>query len=217
VRKLRYGLTMAYPEDPPSIMAPMTSTQRADARRNRQRLIGAAARAFASGDENVTLEAIARASGVGIGTLYRHFPTREALVEAVYRDQVERLRSGAQELLAAHRAARALRLWMDLFADWVATKRGMTDTLRAMISSGDIGLAQTRSEILAIVRALTEAAADSGEVRDDVAAGDVVASLAGILAVAGAPAQRNQAGRLFDLLMDGLRTPTGRDATEPAG
>jgi AcrR family transcriptional regulator len=187
-------------------MAPMTSTQRADARRNRQRLIDAAARAFASGDENVTLEAITKASGVGIGTLYRHFPTREALVEAVYHDQVERLRRGARELLAAHSAARALRLWMDLFADWVATKRGMIDTLRTMISSGDIAFAQTRSEIVAIVRALLDAAATAGEVRGDVDAEDVVASLAGTLAVAGAPAQRDQAGRLFDLLMDGLRT-----------
>lgn len=187
-------------------MAPMTNTQRADARRNRQRLIDAAARAFASGDENVTLEAIAKSSGVGIGTLYRHFPTREALVEAVYHDQVERLRTGAQELLAAHPAARALRLWMDLFADWVATKHGMIDTLRTMISSKDTALAQTRSEMRAIVKALIKAGAGSGEVRDDVDAEDIVASLAGIMAVAGAPAQRDQAGRLFDLLMDGLRT-----------
>ena len=187
-------------------MASMTSTQRADARRNRQRLIDAATRAFASGEENVTLEAIAKASGVGIGTLYRHFPTREALVEAVYHDQVERLRVGAQELLATHSAARALRLWMDLFADWVATKHGMIDTLRTMISSGDIALAQTRSEIRATVRTLIEAGAGSGEIRGDVDAEDVVTSLTGILAVAGAPAQRDQAGRLFDLLMDGLRT-----------
>jgi AcrR family transcriptional regulator len=186
-------------------MAAMTSTQRADARRNRQRLIGAAARAFATGEQNVTLEAIARASGVGIGTLYRHFPTREALVEAVYHDQVEGLHRGAEDLLAEHCAAGALRLWMDLFADWVATKHGMIDTLRTMISSGDIALAQTRGEIIAITGALLEAGTAAGAVRGDVEAEDVVASLAGILAVAGAAGQRDQAGRLFDLLMDGLR------------
>jgi AcrR family transcriptional regulator len=191
-------------------MAAVTSTQRADARRNRQRLIGAAASAFASGEQNVTLEAIAKASGVGIGTLYRHFPTREALVEAVYQDQVEGLRRGAEDLLAEHGPARALRLWIDLFADWVATKHGMIDTLRSMISSGDIALAQTRSEIIAIIRGLLEAAAAAGEVRGDVEAEDVVANLAGILAVAGAASQRDQAGRLFDLLMDGLRAAPRR-------
>lgn len=100
---------------------------------------------------------------------------------------------------------------MDLFADWIATKHGMTDTLRMMISSGDITLAQTRSEIRAIVRTLIKAGADSGEVRDDVDAEDVVASLAGILAVVGAPAQRDQAGRLFDLLMADLRTVSEKE------
>jgi AcrR family transcriptional regulator len=153
----------------------------------------------------VPLEAIAKASGVGIGTLYRHFPTREALVEAVYHDQVQGLHRGAEDLLAEHGAARALRLWMDLFADWVATKHGMIDTLRTMISSGDIAFAQTRTEIIATIQALLDAGAAAGQVRGDVTAEDVIASLAGIMAVAGTPGQRDQAGRLFDLLMDGLR------------
>jgi len=186
-------------------MAAVSSTQRADARRNRQRLIDAAARAFASGEQNVPLEAIAKASGVGIGTLYRHFPTREALVEAVYHDQVQGLHHGADNLLAGHGPAPALRLWMDLFADWVATKHGMIDTLRTMISSGDIAFAQTRTEIIATIQALLDAGAADGEVRGDVTAEDVIASLAGIMAVAGTPGQRDQAGRLFDLLMNGLR------------
>jgi len=181
------------------------SPERVDARRNREKLIRVATRAFASDDERVALETIAKGAGVGIGTLYRHFPTREALVEAVYHDQVERLHSGAQELLAAHPPARALRLWMDLFADWAATKRGMTDTLRAMIASGAIAFAETRAELVAVVRALLEAGASSGDIRGDVDADDVVASLAGILTVAGAPEQRDQAGRMLDLLMDGLR------------
>jgi len=194
-------------------MTAAISTQRADARRNRERLIDAAGRAFASGGENVTLEAIAKATGVGIGTLYRHFPTREALVEAVYHDQVAGLHQGAQDLLARYDAARALRLWMDLFADWVATKHGMIDALRAMISSGDIAFAQTRSEIVASIRVLLEAGAAAGELRGDVEAEDVIANLAGVMAVAGTPGQREQAGRLFDLLMDGLRRgPAGRVA-----
>jgi AcrR family transcriptional regulator len=122
----------------------------AEARRNRQNLIDVATRVFGSSSQKrVALEEIAKEAGVGIGTLYRHFPTREALVEAVYRDQVDRLRIGAQELLANHPPARALRLWMDLFVDWAATKHGMIDTLRAMISSGRIESDQMRGELAA--------------------------------------------------------------------
>src|SRR5215471_18489755 len=91
---------------------------RADARRNRDRLLEVALRAFSSGEE-VTLEAIARQAGVGIGTLYRHFPTRESLVEAVYRGELARLRETAGELLASRAPDAALRAWMDGFADYV--------------------------------------------------------------------------------------------------
>jgi AcrR family transcriptional regulator len=197
-------------------MTTPAGAQRADARRNRERLIEAAGRAFAAGGQNVTLEAIAKATGVGIGTLYRHFPTREALVEAVYHDQVAGLHQGAQDLLARDGAARALRRWMDLFADWVAAKHGMIDTLRAMIASGDIVFAQTRSEIVATIATMLAAGAAAGELRGDVAAQDVLAGLAGIMAVAGVSGQREQAGRLFDLMMDGLRAPgpAGRPGPE---
>jgi AcrR family transcriptional regulator len=153
----------------------------------------------------VPLEAIAKEAGVGIGTLYRHFPTREALVEAVYHDQVDRLHTGADELLATHPPAVALRLWMDLFADWAATKDGMIDTLRAIISSGNIEQGEMRTQLVAIMRTFLEAGAAAGDIRADADPFDVGASLAGILTVAGAPEQRAQAGRMLDLLMDGLR------------
>jgi AcrR family transcriptional regulator len=177
----------------------------AEARRNRQNLVSVAARAFASGARRVPLEEIAKEAGVGIGTLYRHFPTREALVEAVYRDQVERLRSGARELLSAHPPARALRLWMDLFADWAVTKHGMIDTLRAIISSGRLEFDQMRSELVAIVRMFLDAGAAAGDIRRDADAEAVAATLAGILSVVGEPEQRDQAARMLSLLMDGLR------------
>jgi AcrR family transcriptional regulator len=177
----------------------------AEARRNRQNLVAVAARAFASGARRVPLEEIAKEAGVGIGTLYRHFPTREALVEAVYRDQVERLRSGARELLSAHPPARALRLWMDLFADWAVTKHGMIDTLRAIISSGRLEFDQMRSELVAIVRMFLDAGAAAGDIRRDADAEAVAATLAGILSVVGEPEQRDQAARMLSLLMDGLR------------
>lgn len=126
-------------------------------------------------------------------------------MEAVYHDQLERLRGGARELLASEPPARALRLWMDLFVSWAATKRGMTDTLRAMVASGEIAFAQTRSELRAIMSAFVEAGGAAGEIRGDVEPDDIFATLTGILTVAGAPEQRAQAGRMLDLLMDGLR------------
>jgi AcrR family transcriptional regulator len=177
----------------------------AEARRNRQNLLAVATRAFASGAKRVPLEEIANEAGVGIGTLYRHFPTREALVEAVYLDQVERLRTGAQELLKAHPPGQALRLWMDLFADWAATKHGMIDTLRAMISSGRLESDQMRSELVEIVGMFLDAGAAAGDIRADADAETVAATLAGILSVAGAPEQRDQAARMLTLLMQGLR------------
>jgi AcrR family transcriptional regulator len=178
---------------------------RADARRNREKLIAVATRAFASGHERTPLETIARDAGVGIGTLYRHFPTREDLVEAVYHDQLERLHAGARELLETHPPARALRLWMDLFANWAVAKHGMIETLRAIVSSGRIERGQMRAELVGIVRGFLDAGAAAGDLRTDVDAADVAATLAGILVVAGAPEQRDQATRMLNLVMDGLR------------
>ena len=177
---------------------------RTDARRNREKLIAVATRAFGSGGR-IPLDAIAREAGVGSGTLYRNFPTREDLVEAVYHDQIERLQTGAQELLEIHPPARALRLWMDLFADWAATKHGMIDTLSAIVSSGRVESSHMRSELDAIVRAFLDAGAAAGDLRSDVCATDLAAILAGILVVAGAPEQHDQTSRMLNLTMDGLR------------
>lgn len=179
----------------------------AEARRNRHNLILAATAAFASGAERVSLEAIAKAAGVGIGTLYRHFPSKEALVEAVYHDQVERLRSGASELLLAHLPAEALRLWMDLFMEWAVTKHGMIDALRTVISSGSVELGEMRAALTGAVGEFLRAGSAAGDLRADVDPADVAATLAGILSVAGDARHRAQAARMLDLLMDGLRPP----------
>ena len=178
---------------------------RADASRNRDTLLAAATRAFASSEAEPSMRAIAREAGVGIATLYRHFPTRESLVDAVYHDQVERLTVGARELLAAFRPAEAMRRWMDLFGDWLMTKHGMIHTLLAMIESGEIALAHTRAELLDVITSILEAGRAAGDLRVDVTAEDIAASLLGIFTVAGKPGQRPQADRLLDLLMDGLR------------
>ena len=178
---------------------------RADAQRNRDRLIAAATEMFTSSQATISMDSIARHAGVGSGTLYRHFPTREDLVEEVYRDQIGRLRTGARELLGAEPPARALRMWMDLFADWAATKHGMRDALGAIMASGRIGPGQMRSELVQIVRAFIDAGARAGDLRSDVDPADLGAILAGILIVAGAPDQRAQLNRMLAVVIDGLR------------
>lgn len=148
---------------------------------------------------------IAREAGVGVGTLYRHFPTREALVAAVYQDQVEHLSQGAAKLLTQPPPSIAMRMWMDLFADWVATKNGMLGTLHAMVDAGAMEHAQGREVLLEAISTVLEAGVAAGDLRSDVLAEDITASLVGIFTVAGLPTQKAQAGRLLDLLLDGLR------------
>ncbi len=184
-------------------------TPRADAARNRDLVLAVATRVFASSGTEPSMRAIAREAGVGIATLYRHFPTRESLVDAVYRGQVAGLTSGARELLDQLPPAAAMRRWMDLFGDWVATKNGMLDTMLAMIESGEIAHADTRTELLAAVTAILEAGRASGDLRSDVTAEDIAASLIGIVTVAPRPEHRAQADRLLDLLMDGLSLRRG--------
>jgi AcrR family transcriptional regulator len=181
---------------------------RADATRNRSQLLEAATRVFVSaGGAEPSMRAIAREAGVGIATLYRHFPTRESLVDAVYRDQVARLTDGARELLAQLPPPMALRRWMDMFGDWVATKNGMLDTLLAMIESGEIAHAETQAELLAAIDAILAAGRATGELRSDVTAEDIAASLIGIFTVTRPLGHDARASRLLNILMDGLRPP----------
>jgi AcrR family transcriptional regulator len=184
---------------------PQRHAPRADAARNRDQLLSVATRVFVSADGEPSMRAIAREAGVGIATLYRHFPTRESLVDAVYRDQVVRLTTGARELLGRLAPAAAMRRWMDLFGDWIATKNGMLDTLLAMIESGEIAHAQTRIELLAAITTILDAGRAAGDLRSDVTAEDIAASLIGIFTVAPRPGRKAKADRLLNLLMDGLR------------
>jgi len=190
-------------------VAPTTQSRpaggkRADAERNRQRLLEVAHEAFTSGGK-VALETIAREAGVGIGTLYRHFPTREALVEAVYRAERRRLCDEAAELATAGDAAAALRTWMDRFADYIATKRDMAEALRDIIASGAVTAEEARAELSTAIQHILDAGIAAGTLRNDIPAQDVVASLVGIVLACGRPEQREQAGRMMDLLLDGLR------------
>jgi AcrR family transcriptional regulator len=185
---------------------------RADATRNREQLLQLATRLFASAGAAPSMRAIAREAGVGIGTLYRHFPTRESLVEAIYRDQVTRLTSGALALVGQMAPAAAMRRWMDLFGEWIATKNGMLDTLLSMIDSGQIAHARTRAELLGAIAVILDAGQLAGDIRSDITAEDVAAGLIGIFTVAPLPERAAQASRLLNVLIDGLRPPAVDDA-----
>jgi AcrR family transcriptional regulator len=158
-----------------------------------------------SAETEPSMRAIAAEAGVGIATLYRHFPTRESLVDAVYQDQVVRLTTGARELLDRLPPAAAMRRWMDLFGDWIATKNGMLDTLLAMVESGEITHAQTRTELLTAITTILDAGRAAGDLRSDVTAEDIADSLIGIFTVAPRSRREAKADRLLNLLMDGLR------------
>lgn len=183
---------------------------RADARRNREKLLTAARAVFAAADGAVPLEAVAREAGVGIGTLYRHFPTREALVEAVYGAELDDVTGSAPTLLAELPPEAALRAWMDRYAAFVAAKRGIIDTLRAGMASGSIATPATRERLTAALAEILAAGVRTGSLRADVEPEDVTTMLLGVFlstANAGTP---ERAGRLLDLLVDALHTGAGR-------
>jgi AcrR family transcriptional regulator len=182
-----------------------TRAVRADARRNYDRLLEVAVRAFATDGADVTLEGIARTAGVGIGTLYRHFPTREALVEAAYRHELADLCDAVPGLLQSLPPDEAARAWMDHFIDYMTTKRYMAEALRAVIASGGNPFAESRGRLIAAITALLDAGAAAGTLRPDVGPDDVLVALNGVSLAAGQPNQREQAGRLLDLLVEGLR------------
>jgi AcrR family transcriptional regulator len=176
---------------------------RADAARNRDKLLSAAVALFAEHGPDVSLEAVAKRAGVGIGTLYRHFPTREALLEAAYRNEVTHLSDAADELLAQHPADEALALWMDRFVDYATTKRGIGPALKAMVSSSELFADARRMNVGAIDRLLAAGAAQ-GTIRADVGAEDVLHAMGAIWALSG-DGWDEHARRLLRLVMDGLR------------
>jgi AcrR family transcriptional regulator len=178
---------------------------RADAQRNRERLLAAAKAAFAAEGEDVALETIAARAGVGIGTLYRHFPNRDALVVAAYQQEVDALCAAATELLATQPADQALRAWAERFADYVATKRRMGNALRSAAASDSPLFASTRERIVGALHRLLEAGAISCTLRSDVDPRDVLCLINGIWYLPDGPQWRADVGRMLELVIDGLR------------
>ena len=178
---------------------------RADAATNRERLIVEARRFFSAGNATVSLENVAQAAGVGVATLYRNFPTREALVEAVYRSELDALAMDAESLLAAHGALDALRMWMDQYARFVATKHAMRDALRIALMSPAALAPETRARIRAVVTRFMAAGASDVTIRQDIEPDDVTLSLAGAVLMTATSTDTSQLRRVLDLLLDGLR------------
>jgi len=193
----------------------MTTTDprpmRSDARENREKLLVAAREHFAAGGPDASLEAIARTAGVGIGTLYRHFPTREALIEAVYCNEVDQLCAAAAELLGEREPADALAAWMERFVAYATTKRGLQGALKAIAASkselpAPAPLPTTRDRLLAAISELLDAGIAAGQIREDVTPEDVLTSMSAVWTIAGDGEQwATQALRILRLLIDGLR------------
>ncbi len=186
-------------------MSPDARILRADARRNRGRLLQAAREVFAEQGVETALEDVARRSGLGIGTLYRHFPTREALVGAVYSHAVEQLAASADQLLEEVPPGEALRAWLALFVDYLATKKVIAPSLNAM-AGGASGLYATSGGVMrAAVSRLVRAGVAAGELRPDIEPEDVMQALAGLAYGSGEAGWRERALRLADVLTLGLR------------
>jgi AcrR family transcriptional regulator len=183
---------------------------RADARENREKLLRAASEHFTAGGPDVSLEVVARTAGVGIGTLYRHFPTREALVEAVYRNEVDLLCAATEALLAEREPADALAEWMERFVAYAKTKRGLLSALKSVAASQSDLFPTTRERLLAAVGELLDAGIAAGQIRPDVSAEDVLTSMNAVWTIAAEGEQwAEQAVRVLRLLMDGLRFGAG--------
>ena len=182
---------------------------RADAQRNRERLIETAKTAFAEVGADVSLDEIARRAGVGIGTLYRHFPTRDEIVEAVYRREVEQLAGSATRLLASLAPGEALHEWMRLFVDYIATKKVMASALGAISGGSPELYASSSARITGAMKLLAERAVAVGDIRPDVNPDDILRALVGFTYRNASPGWRASALRLIDILMDGLRPARG--------
>ncbi|MBT0993876.1 TetR/AcrR family transcriptional regulator [Cellulomonas sp. DKR-3] len=179
---------------------------RADAARNRAKILDAAAAAFDEQGTDASLEDVARTAGVGVGTLYRHFPTRLDLIAAVYRSSLEQFVARADELLEQKPAGEALDEWVMGFVGYVVRKRGMSSALKAGL--GD-GAAQVMSEGRALLEGaaarLLVAAQAAGAVRDDLAPADLLRAVSGVCLAGADSADRTQTERVLRLVLDGLR------------
>ena len=178
---------------------------RADAQRNRERILEVAKEAFTRSGANISLDDVARQAGVGAGTLYRHFPTREALLEAVYRTEVEKLAAAAREFAARMPPVEALRTWMLLFVDYIAAKQIIAPALNTLVGGSSKVFESSGAHIKRAIRILVKRAVESGDIRPDLEPFDLLRALVGVSNVASTPDWKQSARRLVDILIAGSR------------
>jgi AcrR family transcriptional regulator len=179
---------------------------RADAQRNRTRLLETAKAAFAEKGSGASLDEIARTAGVGAGTLYRHFPTRDALVAAVYRNETEQLVAAADRLAKTHPPVTALREWLLLFVDYIATKHGMHEVLNSIVGGTSDLYSASTAQVKQAIAKLVDRAVASGDIRLDLDPLDLLRALAGVANVGLGPDGERAAKNLVDILIAGVRT-----------
>jgi len=180
---------------------------RVDAVRNRERVLEAAKAVFSAGGPDASLEAVARRAGVGIGTLYRHFPTREALFEAVYRREVEQLGELAEQLKTEAEPVEALRRWLRSNVEFVGTKKGMATALALAAKPSSELTAFSFERLTQAVGALLDRAIAAGEIRADVSPEDLLRALVGMCYLHDQPGWQQSVMRLLDVFVDGLCVP----------
>lgn len=185
---------------------PARRKPRSDAQQNRARILEAAKKAFSRSGALTSMDAVARRAGVGAGTLYRHFPTREALLEAVYRTELEKLAAAEHEFAATLPPVDALRAWMLLFVEYIAAKQIILPALN-MVPGGPAKIFQNSGSLIAgAIESLVQRAVQSGEIRADIAPMDLLRALYGVSSVAAVPDWPQSARRLVDILIQGSRS-----------
>ncbi|MCP3380696.1 MULTISPECIES: TetR/AcrR family transcriptional regulator [unclassified Bradyrhizobium] len=182
-----------------------TRKPRADAVRNRERVLEAAKLVFNAGGPEASLEAVAKRAGVGIGTLYRHFPTREDLFEAVYRREVEQLSELAEQLKNAKDPVDALRRWLGSTVEFVATKKGMSAALALTFQSSSELAAFSMDRLTRAVGSLLDRAVAAGQMRADISPEDLFRALIGMCYMHDQPGWQSSVLRTLDVFVDGLR------------
>ncbi len=178
---------------------------RTDAQRNRERILEVAKKEFTRAGANASLDDIAREAGVGAGTLYRHFPTRDALLEAVYRSEVEKLAAAERNFSETMSPVEALRAWMLLFVDHIASKRLIAPALNAYVGGPSKLYETSREQVQGAIDSLVNRAIKSGDIRKDLEAFDLLRALIGVSHVSSTPDWRQSARRLVDILIAGSR------------
>jgi AcrR family transcriptional regulator len=182
-----------------------TRKPRSDAQRNRERILEVAKEAFTRFGADASLDDIAKQTGVGAGTLYRHFPTRDALIEAVYRSEVEKLAAAERKFTATMPPIEALRTWMLLFVDHIAAKQIIAPALNSVVGGPSKLFEGSRGLIHGAIDALVKRAINSGEIRSDLEPFDLLRALIGVSHIASGPGWQQSARRLVDILITGSR------------